>query len=206
MDISFGYLEKAQEKGINVVFSKIEDMPYSDHMFDAVSACDVLEHVINLNECCREIIRVLKPGGLLFVRVPFKEDLTVYLQNNLSYELIHLRAFDEAALRLLLEKIFGLQCLEVSPVVPYLQDTPRLKIQLLPEKAIMKIKEIIQWRPGPITTIRKAIMISAEEFTSWIYELRDKHKDWYMKLEDELVLGIEMNAVFKKPGINRFEP
>ena len=55
-------------------------MPYEDGFFDAIVACDVLEHVIDLNECCRQILRVLKPGGVLIVRVPFKEDLSPYLE------------------------------------------------------------------------------------------------------------------------------
>ena len=73
------------------------------------------------------------------------------------------------------------------------------------EETSSKIREIIQWHTVPITTLRKAMMVSAEEFTSWIYELREKHKDWYMKLEDELVFGIEINGVFRKPGENGFE-
>lgn len=198
LDISLGYLEKAKEKGINVIFSKIEDMPYSNDVFDAVCTCDVLEHVMDLNECCRQIIRVLKPGGLLFVRVPFKEDLTVYIQDNLPYEFIHVRAFDEPALRLLFEKIFGLQCLEILPVIPFLQGSARLRIQPLPEKAILKIREIIQGQTTSFDILQKAIMVSAEEFTSWIYGLRERNKEWYIKLEDELVMGIVINAVFKK--------
>jgi 2-polyprenyl-6-hydroxyphenyl methylase/3-demethylubiquinone-9 3-methyltransferase len=42
-----------------------ESIPMDDRSVDRVVCVDVLEHVDDLALCCREIARVLKPGGLL---------------------------------------------------------------------------------------------------------------------------------------------
>lgn len=48
-----------------------QDLPYRDESADAVICQAVLEHVKNSSKVISEIIRVLKPGGYLFVDVPF---------------------------------------------------------------------------------------------------------------------------------------
>jgi exopolysaccharide biosynthesis WecB/TagA/CpsF family protein len=47
-----------------------EAMDFEDGTFDAVTAIEVLEHVEDLPRAVREIARVLKPGGHLYVSVP----------------------------------------------------------------------------------------------------------------------------------------
>ena len=113
MDISAGYLTHAKRKGINVCMSLIDDMPYKEKYFDAVVTTDVLEHVIDLNKSISKILSVLKPGGVLVVRVPFDEDLSPYLNEEYPYDLVHLRTFNESNLRLLFQKIFRLKVEEV---------------------------------------------------------------------------------------------
>lgn len=107
MDISMEYLERAREGGIDVCFSRIEDMPYREGVFDVVVCTDVLEHVVDLNLCCAKILGVLKPGGILVVRVPYKENLECYLDKGYPYRYAHLRNFDEGSLRALFGKVFG---------------------------------------------------------------------------------------------------
>ncbi|MGR3436753.1 MAG: bifunctional 2-polyprenyl-6-hydroxyphenol methylase/3-demethylubiquinol 3-O-methyltransferase UbiG, partial [Shimia sp.] len=41
-----------------------EALPYEDARFDHVVCVDVLEHVQDLAQVCREVARVLRPGGL----------------------------------------------------------------------------------------------------------------------------------------------
>lgn len=45
-------------------------LPFSEAQFDFVIACEVLEHVANLESTFRELNRVLKPGGYIFISVP----------------------------------------------------------------------------------------------------------------------------------------
>lgn len=114
MDISLGYLKYAKAKDIEVCLSRIEDMPYKQKYFDAVVSTDVLEHVLDLNLVVKEILGVVKDGGIIVIRVPYKEDLGLYLRPDFPYELVHLRNFDESSLRLFFEKIFNVKVLEIT--------------------------------------------------------------------------------------------
>lgn len=46
-------------------------LPFPDNTFDGIFSLSVLEHVSDPFSCAREISRVLKPGGMLTVGVPF---------------------------------------------------------------------------------------------------------------------------------------
>lgn len=47
------------------------DMPFENSQFDAVLCTEVLEHVAQPELAVKELIRVLKPDGLLIITVPF---------------------------------------------------------------------------------------------------------------------------------------
>ncbi|MEM1234989.1 MAG: class I SAM-dependent methyltransferase, partial [Pseudomonadota bacterium] len=50
-------------KGITYHVGVGEALPYEDEAFDHVVCVDVLEHVQDLGQVCREVARVLTPGG-----------------------------------------------------------------------------------------------------------------------------------------------
>jgi 2-polyprenyl-3-methyl-5-hydroxy-6-metoxy-1,4-benzoquinol methylase len=127
MDISLEYLEVARGAGISVCYSLVEDMPYRADLFDVVVCTDVLEHVLDLNLCVGKMLSVLKPGGVLIVRVPYREELACYAADSSAYEYVHLRSFDEHSLRLLFARIF--EC-EVQAVVTAVHAIPRLAVRL----------------------------------------------------------------------------
>lgn len=113
IDISADYLEVAKERGLNVTQGRLEKMPYEAAAFDLVVCTDVLEHVFDLNRVVRELLRVLKAGGVLIVRTPDSEDLTDYMTYS-TYEFVHVRRFDRPSLYLLFHKIFGCEVEEIS--------------------------------------------------------------------------------------------
>jgi len=115
MDISRGYLKASQAAGIDVCYSRIEDMPYKSGTFDVIVCTDVLEHVLDLHLCCERMLSVLKDTGVLIVRVPVYEDLSRYLDPEFPYEYVHVRNFDASSIRLLFERIFECKCLELTP-------------------------------------------------------------------------------------------
>jgi ubiquinone/menaquinone biosynthesis C-methylase UbiE len=49
---------------IQIVQSKAKGLPFNDRLFDVVYCRQVLHHVEDLPGLCREIARVLKPGGV----------------------------------------------------------------------------------------------------------------------------------------------
>ncbi len=48
----------------------VRRLPFADASFDAVTAMDVIEHIDDDKAASSEILRVLRPGGRLFVTVP----------------------------------------------------------------------------------------------------------------------------------------
>jgi SAM-dependent methyltransferase len=180
MDISWGYLEIARAAGIQVCFARVEDMPYRDGAFDLVVCTDVLEHVIDLNLCCAKLLAVVKSGGLLILRVPYREDLSGYLATTCPYRYVHLRAFDEHALRLLFERVFGCSVLEIQ-AAGYMPYANRLRV------------------PVPSSGGRAIL-------SSLLPIVRSLREEWHARLVRALYLPIEINAVIRTPEPSRQRP
>lgn len=53
------------------IIGDIHNLPLADKSYDAIICIAVLEHVENPIQAFKEMFRVLKPGGYLFVYVPF---------------------------------------------------------------------------------------------------------------------------------------
>lgn len=75
MDLSRRTIERLCEKQPNhhFVYGDIRRTQFEDASFDAYFSWGVFEHFENgLGECVAEAFRILKPGGLLFVSVPYQ--------------------------------------------------------------------------------------------------------------------------------------
>lgn len=76
IDVSDDYInaskQLAKKRSINADYklAKGESLPFEDECFDAVLTFDVLEHVQNLGQTLAECLRVLKPGGKMFLVFP----------------------------------------------------------------------------------------------------------------------------------------
>lgn len=55
---------------LDVFAGELEDAAFPDQSFDVVTMWDVLEHLHDPDRGLHEIYRILKPGGLLVIRVP----------------------------------------------------------------------------------------------------------------------------------------
>ena len=53
------------------IYGDAQALPFPNACMDGVLLMDVLEHLPNPQECLKEITRVLRPGGLCIVQVPF---------------------------------------------------------------------------------------------------------------------------------------
>lgn len=90
---------------IGAIAGTIQALPLGDACLDAVVASEVLEHLDDstLDAGLREVVRVLRPGGLFLGTVPFDEDLsasTVVCPHcgEVFHKVGHVRSFDAATL------------------------------------------------------------------------------------------------------------
>ena len=72
-----------KKRGIeNVRIANVLKLPYKDNYFDLVCLMDVIEHIKDDKIAIKEIHRVLKPGGYLFIHFNLK---IVDGKNNIDY-------------------------------------------------------------------------------------------------------------------------
>lgn len=65
--------ERCREEGINPEHFKKErgeKMSFPDNEFDVVHCITVLEHVQSIEQCIHEMLRVVKPGGYIYIDTP----------------------------------------------------------------------------------------------------------------------------------------
>jgi 2-polyprenyl-3-methyl-5-hydroxy-6-metoxy-1,4-benzoquinol methylase len=82
LGIEFGEraLRHAREKlGLEVLDVPLEDAGFADASFDAVALLSVIEHVNEPRQLMRELRRVLRPGGALYLITPNVESLACRL-------------------------------------------------------------------------------------------------------------------------------
>lgn len=53
-----------------LIFGYGEKLPFEDNCFDVVTSWYVLEHVNDWSKCLKEMVRVVKPGGSIFINAP----------------------------------------------------------------------------------------------------------------------------------------
>jgi SAM-dependent methyltransferase len=72
VDLSADALRLCRSRGVAAARGNLLALPFADASFDAVTSFDVLYHrwVADDRVAVREIVRVLRPGGLFLVRVP----------------------------------------------------------------------------------------------------------------------------------------
>ena len=64
-------LQYSKIKEVKLCNVEVDDLPYEDEKFDAVTCCQALEHFVHSHlHPVKEMKRVLKPGGILELDVP----------------------------------------------------------------------------------------------------------------------------------------
>lgn len=71
----------AAYSGAEIIQQPLEECGFADSSFDAVVLGAVLEHLYNPDEVVREVARILRPGGAMFVDVPNEGGLFFILGN-----------------------------------------------------------------------------------------------------------------------------
>ncbi len=66
-------VSNAQHQRVTYIAGSAEKIPCQDASFDAVFCSMVIHHFSSMPDACRELFRVLRPGGIVFVRTDLKE-------------------------------------------------------------------------------------------------------------------------------------
>jgi ubiquinone/menaquinone biosynthesis C-methylase UbiE len=96
-----------EQLGLDVFTGNLQAASFPDNTFDAVTMWDVLEHLHDPTATLREIHRVMKPGGILALRVPNGDSYDARIFGSYWSGLDaprHLYVYSRSTLRALLEK------------------------------------------------------------------------------------------------------
>lgn len=68
IDINPEKIKRAKKLGIIAIKSNVEKpLPFNNNFFDIVSANQIIEHLVDVDQFVKEIYRILKPGGYLIL-------------------------------------------------------------------------------------------------------------------------------------------
>ncbi len=99
-DLSSEALRLCRTRGFgNLSESPVESLDFPDQHFDVVISCDVIEHVPEDRRAMEEMVRVLRPGGILVLTVPAHR----WLWSGHDEALDHERRYEPRSLRELVE-------------------------------------------------------------------------------------------------------
>ena len=72
-------VEQARSLGLNVAHGMVEDGGFESEFFDVIRLSNVVEHLPNPKETFREIRRILKSDGIVYLTVPNTRSLVFWL-------------------------------------------------------------------------------------------------------------------------------
>jgi len=70
IELNYNAVENGRRAGVKIKKVQLLDSHYPDSCFDLVTAWGVIEHLLRIKECFREIARIVKPGGRFVGFVP----------------------------------------------------------------------------------------------------------------------------------------
>lgn len=71
VDVSDEAIRFSKKRGVGALKASVDRLPFKNDQFDLVTSVDVIYHkMVDDAAVLKEIMRVLKPGGLLILRVP----------------------------------------------------------------------------------------------------------------------------------------
>ncbi len=106
---------RAEGHGASARFAvaRAEALPFDDARFDVVTFVDVLEHVADPRATMREIARVLRPGGTLYLFAPNRLSPSL-LWSDPHYQLAGVSALPERLGRFYVTKVRGFPAYDVG--------------------------------------------------------------------------------------------
>lgn len=126
LEVSRPAFEHAKERGFEVFYGGLREAGYPDGHFDVITASEILEHLPDPVSDLREIVRILRPGGLFWATTPSARALSFRLLN-LKWSVLsppeHIQLYSRKGAALMLRaagfekirfKTFGLNPAEIA--------------------------------------------------------------------------------------------
>ena len=203
VDISLGYLKRVKDMGIAPVLAKLEQLPYADNSFDMIVSTDVLEHVLDFLQSTLQLVRVLAEGGTLIVRVPYRENLSPYLDYD-AYDLVHVRNFDLSTLRAHFEKVLGLEFLGSELLKPHWRGIQFSVFEDAIDRQLTEPELAALENLPVLSEVSKLIDALPAELNRQLLELKAVDADAYQRACHALSRHLEICVAFRKPEGHAF--
>ncbi len=78
-------------------------LPFADNSFDLVTCAHVIEHLVDGRPCVNELLRVCRPGGVVYIETPSPRSAYVPFFNTFWDDPTHVRPYSRTGLERLLE-------------------------------------------------------------------------------------------------------
>jgi len=123
VEVAESAVEHVRSLGFEVFCGTLQGAGYPANHFDVVTASEVLEHVPDPQRVLQEIVRVLRPGGLLWMTTPHARGVSSYLLG-LKWSIVsppeHLQLFSALGVKKMLDEN-GFRCMRLATegVNPY---------------------------------------------------------------------------------------
>ncbi|MDO8503429.1 MAG: class I SAM-dependent methyltransferase [bacterium] len=179
IDISLQAVKFAKNRGVRVKQASVDKIPFKDDSFDLVVCVDVIYHkLVNDKKALREFFRVLRPGGILVLRVPAvpwlatSHDKHVHTRERYTKSVLTKKLVDAG---FSVEKISGVDLLLV-PVALVRHFWEKIVPPSRPESGVTKL-------PGSVNSTLSFILGLEEYLLRWV----------------DLPIGLGLVAVCRKP-------
>ncbi len=199
VDISLARLRVARDSGIQVAFAHSEDLPYKDCIFDAVICAELPVQMSDLNRCCSELLRVLRPGGILILCAPLEKSLEPYRREPSRCDFAYLCRRSLAGLKSLLTTEFECQFVESLPSEYDLASASQSRFAGLAQEAVVRLADVIPrngWEEHAGTA--QSMALDDEDVASWLRELKDRNLGLYEAVAAELAYLLKIDVVVQK--------
>ncbi len=163
IDLSEEAMRFSRSRGVAAVRGSVLELPFASGRFDAVTSFDVIYHrwVEDDRAAVAEMARVLKPGGLLLVRVPAFKALW-----GAHDEAVHSRQrYTSAELRALLENS-GVETLRTTYCNFFL--FPLLLLRRSLDRASDRHGSDVQFLPPPLETVFRTLLEIEAFLVRWV--------------------------------------